>query len=381
MEGSINVFDYLAQLRKQNGKKVQSHQDLLAYLEAKARIKGIPLVGQFELTPLCNLNCKMCYVHLLPEQLKGQSVLSVSVWKNLMYQACKAGMIHASLSGGECMVYPGFEELYLYLQSLGCEVGVLTNGVLMDEKRIQFFKEHRPENIQVTLYGCNDDVYERVTGQRAFGTVYRNVRSAVDAGLRVTITVTPSVYLGEDVLETIRIAKSLSGNLIINSGIMSPREETGRSKEQHDTDRDLYVRIYRLLNELEGRESREINPDILPAPGGPSDTCEKCGLKCGAGRSIFVMDWKGNLRACNRLDVVEGHALEEGFNAAWTHINKWANDWQRIPKCEGCIYEDVCDNCAGRIIPFLESGNKLSDLCERTRYFVQNGVRAISECE
>ena len=118
MEGLINGFDYLAQLRKENGKQVQSRQDLFDYLEAKARIKGIPLIGQFELTPLCNLNCKMCYVHLLPEQLKGRSVLPVSVWKDLMYQAYKAGMIHASLSGGECMTYPGFEELYLYLHHI-----------------------------------------------------------------------------------------------------------------------------------------------------------------------------------------------------------------------------------------------------------------------
>ena len=381
MEDSINVFDFLAQLKEENGKKMQSHQDLLVYLDAKARKKGIPIVGQFELTPLCNLNCKMCYVHLLPEQLKGQSVLSVSVWKDLMYQAYKAGMIHATLTGGECMIYPGFEELYLYLQSLGCEVGIMTNGVLMDEKRVLFFKEHKPVHIQVTLYGCNDDVYERVTGQRAFGTVFRNIRNAVDEGLNVTISVTPSVYLGEDVLETIRVAKSLSNIVIINSGIMSPREETGRSKKQHDSDLDLYVRIYQLLNELEGRECRKIAPENLPAPGGPSNICETCGLKCGGGRSIFVMDWKGNMRVCNRLDVVEGHALDEGFNKAWTKINRWANDWHRIPECEGCVYENICDHCAGRVIPFLESGKELSDICERTKYLVQNGVRAISECE
>ena len=32
------------------------------YQEQKARKAGIPLFGQFELTPLCNLDCKMCYV-------------------------------------------------------------------------------------------------------------------------------------------------------------------------------------------------------------------------------------------------------------------------------------------------------------------------------
>ena len=64
-----------------------------------------------------------------------------------------------------------------------------------------------PVQIQITLYGCNDDVYERVTGQRAFQTVIRNIAKAVDAKLPVALNITPSKYLGEDVFETIRIAK------------------------------------------------------------------------------------------------------------------------------------------------------------------------------
>ena len=32
-------------------------------LFAKADKLGIPLSGTFELTPRCNLDCKMCYIH------------------------------------------------------------------------------------------------------------------------------------------------------------------------------------------------------------------------------------------------------------------------------------------------------------------------------
>lgn len=34
------------------------------YLHAKAARQGIPLSGTFELTPLCNMNCRMCYVRM-----------------------------------------------------------------------------------------------------------------------------------------------------------------------------------------------------------------------------------------------------------------------------------------------------------------------------
>ena len=171
MDKPQNGFEFLEELRKRNKKKVQTHKSLSDYLDEKARERGVPLCGQFELTPLCNFDCKMCYVHLDADQLAGWKVLPVETWKSIMYQAFELGMLSATLTGGECLAYPGFDELFLYLHSLGCEVSVLTNGFLLDDRRIDFFKQHMPAEIKVTLYGSNEDVYERVTGKRAFGTV------------------------------------------------------------------------------------------------------------------------------------------------------------------------------------------------------------------
>ena len=172
MTETRNGSEFLEDLRRQNGKQNQTFDAFYSFLEKKARAKGVPVGGEFELTPMCNLSCKMCYVHLEPEQMNNRELLTVEQWKELMYQAYKAGMLHATLTGGECLTYPGFDELYLYLHSLGCEVAVLTNGFLLNEERIRFFQEHMPCKIQVTLYGWNDDVYERVTGKRAYGCQY-----------------------------------------------------------------------------------------------------------------------------------------------------------------------------------------------------------------
>lgn len=381
MEGTVNGVEFLAELRKKGGKKKPNFRDLTGLLDQKARQKGIPISGQFELTPLCNLDCKMCYVHLNPDQLRGRSVLSVVEWKDIMHQAFEAGMFQASLTGGECLAYPGFDELYLYLHSLGCEVSILTNGVLLDEKRIQFFREHKPAGIQITLYGWNDDVYERVTGRRVFETVARNIRMAQDARLSVTLSVTPNTYLGEDALETIRLARSLCRSVIINPMIFNPREETGRAGQADDPELDLYVRIYRLLDVLDGQEPCEIPWEQLPEPGGPCHTCSECGIQCGGGRSGFTVDWKGTLRACNRLDEVRGYPLEEGFRNAWTQINLWANNLPRVPECNGCPYEGICNNCAANVLMFTKPGEQPTGLCRRTMYLVQNGVFHIPECD
>ena len=95
-----NGDEYLDMLRRQNKKQTQSFSDFSGYLEAKARQQGIPVRGQFELTPLCNLNCVMCYVHLNAAQ---QPLLTAEQWKALMRQAHDAGMYAATLTGGECL--------------------------------------------------------------------------------------------------------------------------------------------------------------------------------------------------------------------------------------------------------------------------------------
>ena len=64
MDEPLNGFEFLEQLRKKNGKRFQRSKDFSHFLDARAREKGVPINVQFELTPLCNFDCKMCYVHL-----------------------------------------------------------------------------------------------------------------------------------------------------------------------------------------------------------------------------------------------------------------------------------------------------------------------------
>ena len=376
-----NGFEFLKQLRENNGKQIQNFRALSHFLDSKAREKGVPINGQFELTPLCNFSCKMCYVHLNADQLNGRSVMTVSAWKNLMHQAWEAGMLHATLTGGECLAYPGFEELYLYLKELGCEVNILTNGYLLDEERIRFFTEHKPAILQITLYGWNDDVYERVTGRRAFRTVIENTRKAMEAGLPVTLNVTPNRYLGEDIFETIRLGHSLCKSFTVNSSVFDPREETGRSGQQDDPETEQYIQIYRLLNELNGREIREIDEDKLPPAGGPDHECAESGLRCGGGRSSFVMTWEGVMMPCNRMNMIRADAVKEGISKAWSIINQGVKTWPRVPECDGCPYNSVCNKCTAYLLRFAEPGKLPKELCERTKSFVRRGVCQIPECE
>ncbi|QTE67482.1 radical SAM protein [Clostridiales bacterium] len=381
MNDPINGQAYLEMMLRQEKEKRPGFSGFSEYLESKARKRGIPIHGQFELTPFCNFNCKMCYVHLLPEQMNGRSVLTAGQWKELILEAWKSGMFQATLTGGECLTYPWFDEIYLYLHSLGCEVNVMTNGLLLDDNRISFFKKHPPASVQITLYGSNNDAYEKVTGRRAFSMVAENIRRVEEADLPVVLSMTPCSYLGEDALETLRFAYGTEHEVLINSMLFTPHQETGRTGTGAEADIDLYVRLYRLQAELKGKKLDDHYEGSLPEPGGPFHECAECGLQCGGGRSGFIMNWKGEMIPCNRLDMIMEYPLRDGFATAWTNLNRRAENWPRIPECDGCAYETVCRNCAANTLQFGEPGKKPEKLCERTMYFVRHGVWEIPECE
>ena len=101
-----NGYEFLKQLAEEKKAKHYSFRDYFDYLDTKARQQGVPIHGQFELTPLCNFSCKMCYVHLAKEQMQERPLLTVEQWKDIIHQAWEAGMIRATLTGGECLSYP-----------------------------------------------------------------------------------------------------------------------------------------------------------------------------------------------------------------------------------------------------------------------------------
>ena len=381
MAEEMTGHEFLMKLKEQGDRKYQYFNTFFDHLDRKAREQGIPLNGQFELTPLCNLDCRMCYTHLTKEQMCGKQLLTVDQWKQIADDAYAAGMIRVNLTGGECLTYPGFEELYLYLHSLGCEIRVLTNGVLLDERWISFFRAHPPIMIQISLYGGDEDTYERVTGQRKYSVVSANIRRAIAAELPVVIALTPSRYMGDGMRDTVRAAHAFGVPYAITPDLIDPKEETGRAGQDHELSIDGYVEMYRLRNELEGKNSPSIEEDRLPPPGGPHHDCNVFGLNCGGGMSCFDVDWNGAMYICNSYRSVLCYPLEEGFMPSWEKLHRIAAGWPRVPECIGCPYEPVCTNCEVRKAEFGEPGKQPLALCERTRYLVRHGVYKIPDCK
>ena len=366
-----SLAELLAQLDAQGVTDYRRYSEVRKYLCFKARDRGVPVSGTFELTPLCNLDCKMCYVHLNREQLRGAELLSTETWKDLMRQAVDAGMMFATLTGGECLTYPGFKELYLYLREVGVETSILSNGVLMDADMVDFLVENPPAAIQITVYGASEEAYARVTGHRSFVRVMENLRRVQAAGLPLRAAITPKAFM-EDGEQLVRLLHGMNVPFQINAGLMAPREETGRDLQ--DADVDTYVCVLKLARELRGdAEYVGCDESELPEPGGSAEQATK-GVRCGAGRSGFSIAWNGLMRPCNTFPEVAVNALEQGFAEAWRRINAQVKDFPQPVECEGCAYRAQCLGCVAEHASGAPIGHANPARCARTLRMIAEGL-------
>lgn len=346
------------------------------YLDFHAREKAVPLKGVFELTPYCNLDCKMCYVHLNSEQMRACRLLSADEWENIMAQAFESGMMFATLTGGECLTYPDFERLYLFLHKKSVRIAVLTNGVLLNEEKIEFLKKNPPSSLQVTLYGANEEMYERVTGKREFTRVIENIKRAAQAKLPLKLTLTPNPYLTlEENKEVIRLAASFRLNFQINSGLITPREQTERAEGFGDLDIEAYMKFFALEKSLKGELLPAECTSDLPPTGAGSGEAPK-GIRCGGARSSFNITWEGRMVPCNRLTHISAEPLKEGFAASWQKIHGGVMEILLPVECESCAYKYAARGCAADHIN-AKPGHASPEQCKWCRAMVRSGFAKI----
>ena len=304
---------------------------------------GVPAAPYFELTPRCTLDCKMCYVHLTPEQMGDRKELSTEQWLRLTDEAVEAGMLYVVLTGGECMLHPGFWEIYYHLLDLGVVVSVNTNAWALTEEDLRRFRERCPAAVRVSIYGASEEGYERCTGRRAFGRVIENVAKLRDVGCRMGLAITLNRYNAAEFPDMIRVCRELKLPYGYIFDLTEPNEDTGRRLEDFNLPWEEILARQQEAFRLEGRKLWQNEPiRELPALLPDDPACK--GVRCGSGVCSYVLHWDGRMSPCFefRHDV---QVLDVGFQAAWEATKQAAAAMPQPVECEGCRLRPICFSC------------------------------------
>lgn len=371
-----DLSEMLEDLDREGITGIQRQEEYKHFMNLQARMRGQVHSCGFELTPLCNFSCRMCYVHLTEAQARREGeILSTAQWRDIMRQAVDAGMMHADLTGGECLTHPGFPELYQFLCSQGVSVSILTNGQLITEEMADFFAKYPPAVVQITIYGSSEEAYEHVTGRRAFADVCKAIDRLKKRGIRLFLPITPNRYMQKDTHALLEFLRRTGVRYAIGTGSLPAREDTGRILEDYAPDNDLYLRLHQDEQQYQRsrRPAQERLPEkqIIRMPKGFRTFCK---LPCSSGQCTCHINWKGEMQPCIPFHTVTRSVLTEGFDSAWAWIKQTMAAYEPPAECHSCPQRTVCQSCPAERTAGVLNGPVNRAVCRRYQRYVQENV-------
>lgn len=339
----------------------------------KLRSKGAILSVNFEITSRCNLNCRHCYInnHALDTRAKSTEI-SIDQIDEISDQAIKYGAIWCLLTGGEPLIRPDFEDIYLLLKKKGLLLSVFTNANLISNKHIKLFTEYPPRDIEVTVYGVTKHTYEtisRVPG--SFHSFIRGLDLLTEANINIRLK-----------------AMALKSNYHEMDQIRAFCEE--RTKDFYRFDPVLHLRYDRNEKRNQDIISERLSPAEIVALEN-SDTnrldslLKNCAItysgnsakepflfQCGIGNGEIIIGPDGNLRICSALwepsflqksdtlkDIIQLYSqIARAHSITSTRVSY-------VDNCLNCAIRNLCLWCPAHA--YLETG----ELDGETPYFCQ----------
>ena len=330
------------------------------FLCEKATINHTPINAILELTPLCNMNCEMCFVRLSPEEMKHKGRLRTKEeWISLGKDMCDAGTLFVLLTGGEPLLHPEFREIYVSLRKMGMILTVNTNGTLIDEEWADFFMEYPPRRINITLYGKDDHTYKELCHYQAgYEKTLKAIKLLQNRKISVKIngSITPSNV--DDLDALVLIVEKINAVWKFDTYMYPASRERSIAFSQDSrltAEQAAQARVELMKKRMGKKDFYQFTSDFIKSANAESGEYISQPVSCRAGRSSFIVNWQGYMRPCVMMSEPTIPVFELGFQSSWARLVRAVSEIRLSPKCSACPHREVCQTCAA--CAFLESGS------------------------
>lgn len=321
------------------------------HLIDQAKIERRPITVNLELSPICNLNCKMCYIRSSADDIRcsGKRLKTAEEWLAIADELKEMDTLFLLLTGGEVFLYPEFQKLYTGLYEKGFVLTINTNATMIDENTVAWLKQYPPKCVSVSLYGASDETYEVLCGKKGmFSKVDHALRLLKDNQITVECKTifTPLNIKDQEACwkyiqqmqipyETAAYAFPPSRKLQGKKQLRFTPEEavncTFSCNRMMSDDRRFRENILNHLKKYE--EFKDI-------PG-----TEQKGLSCSAANSSCWITWEGHMTPCAILNEPYTLPFESGMYKAWEELKAKTDELVLSMECSHCEKRKVCTVC------------------------------------
>ena len=202
-------MEWYSELNPFNSLKILFHADRLRKIASENEYPP-PIAVDIDPSNLCNQNCFYCNSKYYCKQSKFSLMPTghlLNIGKFLVEWKVKAVCI---AGGGEPLINQELKDLLPFLHQNNIQIGVLTNGTLIDDEYIELFQKHC-RFVGISCDSMEKVSYEKIRGCDHIQIVKRNIARLARRKnkLQVTLKILINQFNYEDLFETARIAKEL----------------------------------------------------------------------------------------------------------------------------------------------------------------------------
>lgn len=162
------------------------------YYHNKLKFSTDSLSFTILLTWACNLRCVYCYEgagDIRNKSLNKEESISIINYIKKNINIVRPRSVSIMLFGGEPLLNLRAAEIILHELALCCEshnaqlyTGIITNGVLLDERKVEFLKKYNCQYVQITLDGVKEIHDKRRVskdGSSSFDKIIHTLKSLI----------------------------------------------------------------------------------------------------------------------------------------------------------------------------------------------------------
>lgn len=323
---------------------------IVKMLAEEASQKRSPLTVNFELLPVCNLDCKMCYIRTdMATVNRMGGLLDADKWLELIPQMQEAGTLFILLTGGEVFLYPKFRYLYETLYNSGFILTINTNATMIDEDTVAWLKQYPPKCVSISLYGACNETYKALCGRDGmFDRVDWAISLLQQAGIAVECKTILTPLNLEDMAACIAYCKERLIPYELANYAFPPARKPEKGEQVRFTPEEAVQAAFarnRLLSTEEeyNQKIAEHLEKYQRTKGNPG--CQQYGLSCSAANTACWINWQGKMTPCAMMNAPVAHPFETGFRNAWEELKNKSDQLKLCTACSLCDKRAVCGVC------------------------------------
>ncbi|MFB3763858.1 MAG: radical SAM protein [Methanotrichaceae archaeon] len=307
-----------------------------------------PIEVTYLVTNACNAKCKHCYLNAgqpLPNELTLEYI------KKLFSDLYDAGTINVEFSGGEPLLRQNFIEMMKTAQSADLTISICSNGLLIDKKMAETFKDIGVKHVQISIDGleANNDF---LRGKGAFEAAVNAVKYLKEAEVKTYVRTTVTQKTLYELDQLVNLAIDLNADLYGAKLFHAVGRGIGYKEDLmlNSDDMQKFKNIIRRISEI---YSDKIH--ILSDNPGFFESSKSHGLSedemrtftCQGGRSWCVIMPNGVVTPCDIIPFYAGNIRKEKFSEIWEKAAVFKTFREFDPNslkgvCGGCEYRNIC---------------------------------------